>query len=332
MFPNGTYENTRASKPFISILIFYLVPALSANNVGSTVNFVVTNSDARSISMRSSASIIDLHREAAKTFRFPFELELLGKTITSSKTENNQSIDQIPTIISIMNEMKQIWGSNSFRIPLKLRRITRIPSHQDIAVYASLSRMFGGTGSNIQQFEWYRFITRCVERRSCCVEELCSRYPVKFKCQNESHLIKIDFERQHIYGYLNLSEIPRTVETLVVSRNDLNAIVGLEHTTDSNLKYLNIIRNPLDFDLRPLTSNNSLIPLKVLRVQSSHISKSLIGVPFSQWQNGALVDAVYDALLQWISTSSLDRIVLEQRHTRKVIDVNRVVTHHKLLE
>lgn len=320
---------------FLLTVILSTYPSSKVIN-DSTINFIVTNSDGPSVlSLPHNASVIDLHAAAVVScgVLFPFELQLAGETITSSLSQSNQSIDQIPIIISTANDLHDIWGSVGFRIPLKISRIVLFPTNEDIAIYASLYRMFGGPGSNIHKFEWYQYIMHCVESGSCFVDNLCYRFHAHFRCTIRKHLsgllIDMDLRRQNICGHLNISEIPRTVKKMDISRNSLNAIVGFDHMAHSNLKYLDIVRNPLDLDMRSFMAPNNN-PLRVLRVQACQVSLSLIGLPFRQcfenWNDDPTIsERIYYFAVQWIELSSLNNIILEPYETHKNIKRKHII-------
>lgn len=186
------------------------------------IPFVVTNHNKCSCYIPSSASVRDLHIMVIKACklslsiaRSPIEIVLPGDFVISTLTSpSNTTIGEIEGLRSVANELRTIWGPG-FRIPIRVRFIA---SEEDLAVYASLIRMFGGSKSNIHEFQWYHFASRCVETGSCIVQDICDWFKKFFHCEH-GDLVVITLSHQHITGYVDLTATPRTVERLFLERN-----------------------------------------------------------------------------------------------------------------
>ena len=114
------------------------------------------------ITLRPGASANELHGAMAESYNisFPFELQLSGEIIASSRLLTNHTLGEIPSIVSMAKDLSEICGPG-FRIPLKIRRL--VVSDSDFGVFTSLAQMIGGAGSNIHMFKWYQFILNCME-------------------------------------------------------------------------------------------------------------------------------------------------------------------------
>ena len=143
------------------------------------MQFVLANRIGPVVTLRPDVSVTGLHGAVAESYNVssPFELQLFGETIVSSRSLTDQPLEEIPRIVSIAQDLNEVYGPR-FRVPLRMHRL--LASDSDIATYASLARMFGGPDSNIHEFEWYRFILNCVESRSCSIQELPKRFRHQF--------------------------------------------------------------------------------------------------------------------------------------------------------
>ena len=280
------------------------------------IQFVLANRNGPAVAMRSDAAITELRGAMAESYNvsFPFELQLSGETIVSSRSLSNQSLDNISSIISIAKDLNEIYGPG-FMIPLRLHRLLALDS--DIGTYTSLSRMFGGPDSNIQDFEWYQFILKCVESRSCPIQDLSDRFEHHFNCEN-GKLTVINLRRQHIKGSLDLSSIPWTVRKIYLKGNALTKLNGLDQLAGKELRSLDIRANPLEIDLKffdasLLGANHN--PLKVLHVNMFQISWSLIRTETKQHREECLrfLNEVCKAAAIWIESTTLDLIVIGGR-------------------
>ena len=272
-----------------------------------SIHFVVVNINCSgsAVALPPDASVTKLYSALAESchISFPFELQMFGETIVSSRSLTNQSLEGIPSIASTTKDMNEIWGPG-FRIPLRLYRLSA--SDQDLAVYASLARMFGGSNTNIRKFGWYQFIMYCLESRSCLETCICNRFGELFVCR-EGKLTTIKLRGQHIRGHLDLSATPRTVRNINLKGNELSYVHGLDGLAGKELLWLEIRGNPkVEIDLKQLRSVES--PLKVLRVNLRQISRGLIGKKCRYTFGGghSYYDEVHDAATRWIQTSTLD--------------------------
>ena len=98
------------------------------------------------------SSIFHIAVAVACNASYPFDLQLHGETIVSSQSSSNQTLGQLSEIISLAETLSEIWD-HGFRIPLGLHRV--IASNTDFASYASLTKMFDKSESNVH--DWYRF-------------------------------------------------------------------------------------------------------------------------------------------------------------------------------
>ena len=299
---------------FLILLTFTkVVHASESNRHLDQIHFVLVNGNGPVVAMPANASVIELHGAIAESYNisFPFELHLFGETIVSPRSPTNQPLESIPRIISIAKDLDEIYGPG-FRIPLKLHPL--VPSEEDFTAFASLAQMFGGSDSNIHEFEWYRFVRQCLESRSCLIQDLCDNQFGKFFCR-KGQLITIILSKQKIKGHLDLSAIPHTVTKILMERNLLTQIIGLDRLAGTKLRYLDIRQNPLKIDLNLLHSasqSSESSPLKTIKVSFNQISQSLIGKSCKH-----ICDEVYQAATAWIESSSLESIVIG-RHARYI--------------
>ena len=242
-----------------------------------SINFVISNRNECAVTLSPDASVFGLHGAISQSYNvsFPFELQLFGETIVSSRLLTNQLLREIPSIAAINNDLVDIWGSG-FRIPLKL---IPIALEHDMAVYASLAQMFGGPDSNIHEFEWHQFVLHCLESRACELKMFCARFEKLFICEDDT--IKLmTLEAQKIKGHLDLSAIPWTVRKIKLKRNSLTKIIGLDQLAGKELTCLDIRQNPLEIDLNLLQSASQMTessPLKIIQVKICQISRCLVG-------------------------------------------------------
>ena len=293
------------------------VHATESNRVLEAIHFVVINGNGSAVTLGPGASVSELQSAIAVSYNvsFPFELRLFGETIVSSlvssRSSTNQLLRGIPSIVSIVNDLDEIWGPG-FRIPLKMYPVTAL--EHDSAVYASLVQMFGGPDSNIYEFEWYQFVLHCLETRSCLIQDVCGpRFEKRFLCEYGKIKV-ISLESQFIRGHLNLSAIPRTVRIINLRKNALTTILGLDQLAGKELMWLDVRQNPLEIDLKMLQSTPQRLessPLKVIQINHPQIMRSLIGehCKYPRKQCARFYEKVYEAAIRWIETSTLDSIV-----------------------
>ena len=103
--------------------------------------------------------------------------------------------------MSIAREMYHNWGEG-FIIPLRIHTLT--VSEDDVSDYNALTRMFGGSESNVHDFEWYQFIQQCAESKICAVQDLCARFRRHFICDDDGHLTVLMIHEK-LRGYLDLT-------------------------------------------------------------------------------------------------------------------------------
>ena len=139
------------SSTLVQILFIPLLLTMEQRNTASLhihtpdkINFVVTNREGCTIALPPTATLIDLRNSVAESCNvsFHFELQMVGETIVSTRPSTNQSLGQIPDIVSMAETMHDIWGSG-FRIPLRIYPV--IASEDDLADYitdASVTELY----------------------------------------------------------------------------------------------------------------------------------------------------------------------------------------------
>ena len=125
-----------------------------------------------------------------------------------------------------------------------------------------------------------------------------------------------------IEGHLDLSAIPQTVKKVLVVRNRLTSISGLDQLSCKDLSFLDIRGNPLQIELDSLlrSSQTTVSPLKFFQVSANQISRNLVGKEMPKRENwkqeSTILRELSQALLRWIESSSLDCIVVGQKRPR----------------
>ena len=300
-----------------------LAPATASANAQTIpvdmIHFIVVNHDGCPFDLEATTSVLDLENIIAYLYNisFPVRIQLLGKTIPSSKSLVNLTIAEIPSIISLANDLYEIWG-DGFLIPLT---ISKLPSEEDIAVYISLSLMFRGPDTNIHEFEWHQFISQCVWSESCVAQELCDKF-YNFHCE-DGKLIVISLAGRRITGSLDLVHLPSSVQKILVERNLLTEILGIEYLVGKQLMFLDIRNNPVDIDLelfdkRSIRSIGN--PIKILRVSPYQVSWYLLGKRPWISQSDVSIHQLFtkevdQALTHWMSCSTLDSIYLGRKRS-----------------
>ena len=307
----------------------FLTALLTSNMVQSTnccseisietIRFVVINHDGRSFALPSSTPTMHLRTTISELcdLTLSFEIQLFGKTIVPPQMSMNQTIAEIPNIISIANDLHQIWG-NGFRIPLTVNS-----RNEDAAVYYSLTRIFGGLDSNVHDFQWYRFILECVRSASCRIQDLCSRFRAEFHC-GDGKLVGIKLHYR-ITGNIDLNHLPDTITTLILDNNLFTEIIGLDSLAGKQLRLLDVRGSPLNFDLKPLAKSSSgsfANPLRYIRVTPNQVCWSLLGIRLGTGleddrMNEAIFIAVRRAAAQWFHSSILTGMTLGRRNRLK---------------
>ena len=289
----------------------------SGRTVTDSIQFVVTNCGVAecSFALNATASVMDLKRSVVDSCNVSsqFDIQLLGETIVSSQTPINQTIVENTNIITAAHDLYQIWG-NGFRIPITMHPI--MVAVQKMNIFESLSKLFGGTSSNVHDFEWYQFILQCRDEiPKCKIQDLCDRWEY-FTCNNgELTAIKL---RQKLTGHIDLHFLPDTIVSMLLAQNLFTEIFGLEHLADKSLSFLDIRSNPLELDLEPFTkaSHQSIRnPLTYLRVNVDQISWSLLGIrqkkhPENYRVREGLLIKVHRAAVKWFRSSILDCMTL----------------------
>ena len=248
-------------------------PALLSDPLG----FIVINRGGCSFNLSVCACTSDLKRSIADScdVSVPFEVQLLGKTILHSRTPIHDNIAEMPYIVSTANDLYHIWG-DGFRIPITVQptNITK----QNMSIFDLLSELFGGTESNVHEFEWHRFILQCAESKACTIQDLCDHFQGHFRCNN-GELVTINFH-QKLTGHIDLHFLPNTVTNLLLDRNSFSDIFGLDQLAGKVMRHLDIRGSVLELDLEPLTKTSPRSvgnPLRSIRVSTHQISRSLLG-------------------------------------------------------
>ena len=298
------------------------------------IHFVITNRGGCSLNLTVTATVLDLKRSIADACNvsFPFEIQLFGETIESSPTRTNQNIAELSNIISIANELYQIWGEG-FRIPITVQPINI--TKQNMTIFALLAALFGGADSNVREFEWYRFILQCAENKSGTIQDLCDHFGENFVC-TEGKLVAINLH-QKLTGHIDLNFLPNSVEVLYLDRNSFSDIFGLHQLAGKQLRYLNVQQSPLQIDLKPLTKTCSQSidnPLKYMRLSTHQISWSLLGIqnkhrPEDYRLQQKITNAVHRKTASWFRSSILDHMMLGRKRYKKqkTINSSRTVIH-----
>ena len=306
------------------------------------IHFIVSNRGGCSVDLSPTASSEDLYQIIATKCDISsrFDIQLLGETIVSPLSLSNRSIDQIPQIVSLANDLYHIWGQE-FRIPLKIYPVhdfsegdiapipltavtSGIQTQRHIAVYASLSRIFGGSDSNVYSFEWYRFIQQCTLSQECTVQDLCDRFNKCFACNQAGHLSILNIH-QKLTGKFDLTYLPRTVANIWLDRNSFTNIVGLDQLKGKQLKFMDIRGSPLEIDLEPFTRSSPRSignPLRYIRVSASQISGSLLGIrgdrlPKDGRSRERLSMMICLAASDWFNSSILDDMMVGHKRIRR---------------
>ena len=152
------------------------------------------------------------------------------------------------------------------------------PSPQtSLEVFQSLCTMMEGV--HIQQDrmgEAITFITASVALGRCSVSDLCFRFGITFKCDDQGRLSLINLRNCKMIGNLNLSALPQTVNVLILEHNDFGAIGDLTDLRGSSLRTLNIRKNPnLMIDLSIFHNKEDPVPLENLTLNRFQIIRYL---------------------------------------------------------
>ena len=276
------------------------------------IRFVLTNHGGLSFALPPSTPTTHLRATISELcdLTLPFEVQLFGKTIVSPQMSMNQTIAEIPNIMSIANDLNQIWG-DGFRIPLTVHS-----RGEDVAIYHSLTQIFGGLGSNVHDFEWYQFILQCTRSESCTMQDLCDRFHTQFYC-GDGKLIYIKLHYR-ITGILDLNHVPDTITTLILDHNWFSEIIGLDRLMGKQLRLLDVRGSPLNFDLRPLVKSSSRSignPLRFVRVSPNQISWHLLGIRQEIYpETRAIYMEIRRAAAQWFYSSILTSMTLGRRN------------------
>ena len=292
-----------------------------------SIKFVVTNRGGSncSFALDATASVMDLKRSVVDscTVSSNFDIQLFGETIVSSQTPINEIIAGNTHIMTASHDLYQIWG-NGFRIPITMHPIMA----QNVNIFESLSKLFGGPRSNVYKHDWYKFILQCLdESPKCTVQDLCDRWEY-FTCDNGA-LISIKL-RQKLTGHIDLTLLPDSIVSLALARNWFTEIIGLEKLAGKRLQYLDVRGSPLEIDLEPLTKTSwksILNPLTFIRVNVYQISRSLLGIgirqqkhPDNHREREEMNNQVHDAALKWFRSSILDCMTLGRSRFTKTTD------------
>lgn len=283
----------------------------------NTIDFVVADGRGCAFSIPLSASLVDLHRTATEICNVSsaFGIQFMGKIIANSQSNPSKTINDIPNLRSMIEELNAIWGPKSgYRIPFRLRR--PIPSEYDWAFYFSLLRMFPNPSPEMHNISWFRFIKYCVDSRSCLVQDICDIFKKSFYCDRKTNtLISMTMQRHRIHGEMDLTATPPSVRRIETERNQMTAINGIGNLCGKELAFLDIRDSPLELDLNQLISESHGCndnPLRVLRVSLFQISRCLIGRRGEKNDRGRpqFCDEVYQAAEQWIQLTALDCLIV----------------------
>ena len=320
---DGTRFSPQKLTLFLTPFIMKLAYSLSTLPIDAlnSINFVVTNVDGCSIALPQTSYEVDLYRSIVVRcdVSYQFEIQLSEETIVSALSFSNQTIAEIPRIISVANDLYQIWGQG-FRIPLKLNALKVSPD--DVAIYVSLTQMFGGSDCNVHEFDWFRFIKRCAKSGMCALQNLCDLFEKEFDCDH-GELWSLNLNG--LKGYINLAYLPSTVSVLLIDKNEFTGIGGLDRLAGKRLKLMDIRTNPLNLDLEPFIRSSPRSignPLKRLRISGHQIAFYFLGISQEEareYKDGreqrAMQSRVQKALIPWFHSSVLE--VLRLGHNRR---------------
>ena len=305
----------------ISVVPSWTNPGYGIESV-KEINFVIPKSkdEECSIPLPPTATVMDLKKEIAMKcdFQYPVQIRSLGETIVPSRLSWTETIAENPTIQSTWNILADFWNVTScFRIPLKIQA----PSEEDTAVYTSLLQMFGEVGANVHDHEWYQFMQQCNKHNLCSVQDLCDGYYRQFMC-GYGQLKSILLDRQRLIGILDVSYVPSTVTRLDASRNHLTMIHGVNRLAGKQLETLVLMKNRLEFNLRPfvrsdLSKDN---PLRCIVVSATQVARFLLRGNRMQRYDGkdsiGLGQRISQAADNWINSSILDHVIFGSRNWR----------------
>ena len=143
-----------------------------------------------------------------------------------------------------------------------------------------------------------------------------------FHCE-EGKLILISLAGRRITGSLDLVHLPSSVQKVLVERNLLTNILGIDHLAGKQLTFLDIRNNPVNvdlelFDKRSIRSIGN--PIKILRVSPFQVSWYLLGkrswIPQTNvFAHQLFMKEVDQALTNWVSCSTLDSVYLGRRRS-----------------
>lgn len=317
---------------FTVVILSQLVHSVDSIQSEEIINFVIfaQNKKSCSFALPATATLVDLkHIVTVKCgIQYPFEIQLLGETLVSSKPSANQMIGENSHIQSTRKMLMEMWNDPvGFQFPIKVKKIQVVPSKKDYEIYFSFFHLFGGPTANADKFEWYRFVRQCVESQSCFVQDLCDRFRRHFICE-DGQLTEIRLIHQKLRGIIDLSSLPPTVTKLNVGRNFLTEMIGLDSLSGKRLQVLIIRKNPLEIDLQPLVRSavSADNPLRVLWVMASQVSRYYY--PEVQERIRNFASSVHRAAQNWIDSSILDRLLIGWDHCYKIQRSNTSEAHY----
>ena len=215
--------------------------------------------------------------------------------MTFKKVESVKN-DEDTTHTSHEYKSQELLDQNQDHFPL------HSPSPQtSLEVFQSLCTMMEGV--HIQQDrmgEAITFITASVALGRCSVSDLCFRFGITFKCDDQGRLSLINLRNCKMIGNLNLSALPRTVNVLILEHNDFGAIGDLKDLRGSSLRTLNIRKNPnLIIDLSIFQNKQDPVPLENLTLNRIQIIRYLGILDPNQRK---------EVIGKWVRTSTLKEL------------------------
>ena len=178
-------------------------------------------------------------------------------------------------------------------------------SIESLIVFQSLLKMLSipKPSASDYPFSWQKYLSESIRNLNCSVTDLCRRFKMNFKCNQNGQLNVIILYKVEPPLHLNLLMIPRTVERLSIERCGLTSISAWSDLRGKSLKSLRIHESEagnLKLNLDGLQGTLDYLPLETLSVRKSQISEHF-GLPtFGGWP-----DSAFSQIGEWMRCSTL---------------------------
>ena len=136
--------------------------------------------------------------------------------------QESQYYTSIPSLLDVDDEQDSYEGVGGPQVDSTRTtvRTSHSPIEESRTAFESLVEMMRGVqGMDFRLVEAMQFIQQSIDIGYCSVRDLCTRYPLFFICNDQRHLLKIDFSSCALNGILRLCAIPQTVEYLDLENN-----------------------------------------------------------------------------------------------------------------